>query len=126
MLIADKAIVLKRTPYSDTSLICRLFTKNNGKITVLAKGVYRAKKSTAALLEPSNHIYIQYYHKNSRNIQLLKDASFVNHYSQLRKKLSCIVLGLSIVEMIDKSIEEGNSYPILYRLSWRILNKLNN
>ena len=126
MLIATNAIVLKRIPYSDTSLICRLFTKDRGKVTILAKGAWRPKKSTGALLEPISHIHIQYYHKNSRDIQILKDASFIQHYSALRNSLNRIILGLAVVEMIDKATQDGNPHPVLYRLSWRVLEKLNN
>ena len=126
MLVATKAIVLKRIPYSDTSLICRLFTKDKGKITILAKGAWRPKKSMGALLEPISHIHIQYYHKNNRDIQILKDAGFIQHYSTLRNSLNRIILGLAVVEIIDKSTQESNPHPILYRLSWRVLDKLNN
>ena len=88
MIIATDAIVLKRIPYSDTSLICRLYTKEKGKVTVIAKGVQRAKKSTIALLEPINHIHVQYYHKNSREVQLLKDVGFIQLYLNMRKNLN--------------------------------------
>ena len=90
-------------PYSDTSLICRLFTKDRGKITILAKGACRQKNSAGALLEPISHIHIQYYHKNSRDIQILKEAGFIHHHSILRNNLNRIILGLAIVEIIDKS-----------------------
>ena len=125
MLISTNAIVLKRIPYSDTSLICRLFTKDRGKVTILAKGVWKPKQSTGALLEPISHIHIQYYHKNSRDIQILKDAGFIQHYSALRNSLNRIILGLAIVEMIDKSTQDSNPHPVLYRLIWRVLKKLN-
>ena len=126
MLVATKAIVLKRIPYSDTSLICRLFTKDKGKVTILAKGAWRSKKTTGILLEPINHIHIQYYNKNNRDIQILKDAEFIQHYSVLRNNLNKIILGLAIVEIIDKSTQDSNPHPVLYRLSWRVLDKLNN
>ena len=71
MLIATNAIVLKRIPYSDTSLICRLFTKDRGKVTILAKGAWRPKKYTGALLEPISHIHIQYYHKDKIRIEMI-------------------------------------------------------
>ena len=125
MIIATDAIVLKRIPYSDTSLICRLFTKEKGKVTVIAKGVQRAKKSTVALLEPINHIHVQYYHKNSREVQLLKDVGFIQHYLNMRKNLNRIVLALAAVQMIDKSTLDNCPYPILYRLGWKVLDKLN-
>ena len=82
MLVATNAIVLKRIPYSDTSLICRLFTKERGKVTILAKGVWKPKNYFGALLEPTNHIHIQYYHKNGRDIQLLKNANFIQNYTE--------------------------------------------
>jgi len=126
VLVLTNAIILKRIPYSDTSLICRLFTQDRGKVTILAKGVWRPKKSTGALLEPVNHIHIQYYHKDSRDIQILKDAGLLQHYSILRNSLNRIILGLAVVEMIDKSTQDSNPHPILYRLSWRVLDELNN
>ena len=126
MLVKTNAIVLKRIPYSDTSLICHLFTKDRGKVTILAKGVWRPKKNIGALLEPISHINIQYYHKNNRNIQILKDADFIRHYTALRNNLNRIILGLAVVEIIDKSTQDSNPHQILYRLSWRVLDKLNN
>ena len=83
MLVETNAIVLKRIPYSDTSLICRLFTKEMGKVTILAKGANRQKRSISALLEPINHIHIQYFQKNSRDIQILKEAEFIQYFSNV-------------------------------------------
>lgn len=125
MLIATDAIVLKRIPFSDTSLICRLFTKENGKITIIAKGALNPKKTTSATLEPINHIHIQYYHKANRDIQLLKDAIFIKHYSNMRKSLNRTILALAAVEILDKSTQEENPNIILYKLIWRVLDKLN-
>ena len=125
MLIATNAIVLKRIPFSDTSVICRAFTEDYGKVTILAKGVLRPKNITGALLEPINHIHIQYYNKSNRDIQILKDASFIQQYPQIRNNLTRIILGLAIVEIIDRATLDCNPYPVLYRLGWRVLDKLN-
>ena len=35
-------------------------------------------------------------------------------------------MGLAIVEIIDKSTQDSNPHPVLYRLGWRVLDKLNN
>ena len=125
MLISTNAIVLKRIPFSDTSIICRAFTEDCGKVTILAKGVLRPKNITGALLEPINHIHIQYYNKSNRDIQILKDASFIQQYPQIRNNLTRIILGLAIVEIIDRTTLDCNPYPVLYRLGWRVLDKLN-
>ena len=125
MLISTSAIVLKTIPYGDTSIISRMFTEDQGKVTILAKGAWRPKNNAGALLEPMNHIHLQYYHKSSREIQILKDGVFSQQFSNLRKELNKIIVGLAIVEMMDKSTMDNNPFPILYRLGWRVLEKLN-
>ena len=125
MLISTNAIVLKTIPYGDSSIISRLFTEDQGKITIMAKGAWRPKKTTGPLLEPMNHIRLQYYHKNSRDIQILKDVGLIHQFSILRSKLDRIILGQTVVEALDKSTPASNSFPILYRLGWRVLDKMN-
>jgi DNA repair protein RecO (recombination protein O) len=125
MLISTNAIVLKSIPYGDSSIICRLFTEDQGKITVMAKGAWKPKKTTGPLLEPMNQIHLQYYNKNSRDIQILKDAELIRIFSILRSDLNRIILGQVVVEAIDKSTQINNSLPIIYRLGWRVLDKMN-
>jgi DNA repair protein RecO (recombination protein O) len=125
VLIATNAIVLKRIPYGDTSVICRMFTEKMGKVSILAKGAWRPKNASGPLLEPINHIHIQFYNKNTRDLQILKDAGFIQQFPSLRNSLDRIILAFAIVEIIDKSSLESNPSPILYRLGWRILDKLN-
>ena len=126
MLIATNAIVLKRIPYGDTSIICRVFTEEMGKVSILAKGALRPNNTSGLLLEPINHIHIQFYNKNTRDIQILKDAGFIQQFPSLRNSLGRIILAFAIVEIIDKSTLVSSPYPILYRLGWRVLDKLNN
>ena len=64
MILSAQAIVLKTIKYGDSSLICRLFTKDQGKIAVMAKGAWRPKNTAGAILEPMNHILLDYYHTN--------------------------------------------------------------
>ena len=61
MIISTHAIVLKTIKFGDSSLICRLFTKDQGKIVIMAKGAWRPKNTAGAILEPMNHIYLNYY-----------------------------------------------------------------
>ena len=125
MIISNHAIVLKTIKYSDSSLICRLFTKDHGKIIVMAKGAWRPKNTSGAILEPMNHIHIEYYHKKNRDIQILKNVSLNNSLHIVRSHLSKIVLGQIIIESLDKTTLQNNPMPILYRLTWKVLNKIN-
>jgi len=125
VLIDTNAIVLKCFPYGDTSLICRIFTEEQGKVTIIAKGVRKSKKSTFSILEPTNHIHVNYYYKHTREIQILKDAIFIQHHSSIRRELNRIVIALTIVEILDKVTKANNPQPLIYRLGWRVIDKLN-
>ena len=125
MIISTNAIVLKTIRYGDSSIISRLYTENHGKIAVMAKGIWKPKNTTGPIMEPMNHIHLHYYDKNSREIQILKNASLINQFSLLRSNLEKIILGQIIVESLDKSTSSNNPMPILYRLVWRVLEKMN-
>ena len=106
MLISTNAIVLKTIPYGDSSIISRLFTEDQGKISIIAKGAWRPKKTAGMILEPMKHIHLQYYHKNSREIQILKEICLIHQFSILRSHLDRIILGQAVVEILDKSTAE--------------------
>ena len=116
MIIKTNAIVLRSIPYSDTSVICKLFTENKGKVTILAKGALNSKKFVSALLEPVNHIHLQYYHRENREIQLFKEAIFVNNYPILRQCLNSIPLFTKVSSNVVRSTEFAfQSYEIVGR-----------
>lgn len=48
----DRALLLRRIPYSDTSLICHFLTEQHGRITLMARGARRAKSPFRAALAP--------------------------------------------------------------------------
>jgi len=48
----DRALLLRRIPYSETSLICHFLTAEHGRITVMARGARRPKSTFRASLEP--------------------------------------------------------------------------
>ena len=126
MVITSDAITLRLIPYSETSLISRIYTKEHGKITLMAKGARRSKSSLSAILEPANLISATYFHKDSHNIQTIKEASFINNYSTMKSQLLTLNYGLSVVECLDKTNYESNPIPILFRLVKRVLEKLDN
>ena len=124
MFVDTDAIVLRTIPYSETSLISRLFTKDKGKITVMAKGARRKKNPLAGILETSNLIQIQTVWKENREIQILKEASLKLNTLDMRKNLEKLLTAISIVEIMDKTTQPLQASPILFRLLYRVLQQL--
>ena len=54
------AIVLKRFPYSETSLIARCFVKDLGKVSFIVHGAHRKKSPMGAYFQPANCLNLVY------------------------------------------------------------------
>jgi len=50
--IADAALLLRRIPYGDTSLVCHFLTAQHGRIALMARGARRPKSPLRAGLSP--------------------------------------------------------------------------
>lgn len=50
--LRDEALLLRRIPYGETSLVCHFLTETHGRIAVMARGARRPKSPFMASLEP--------------------------------------------------------------------------
>jgi DNA repair protein RecO (recombination protein O) len=83
-LVSTPAIVLRTYPYSETSKIVRLATRDYGVQSAIAKGVLRPRSPFGAALETLSEGVAQIYHKDTRELQTL--AAF--DVTQLRRGLA--------------------------------------
>ena len=70
-LVSTPAIVLRTYPYSETSKIVRLATRDYGVQSAIAKGVRRPRSPFGAALETLSEGVAQLYHKETRELQIL-------------------------------------------------------
>ena len=124
MLLSSKGLVLKVFPYSDTSIISNIFTDDYGKLTFIVKGIRKPKKPLLSILQPFNLIELQYYYKRDRGIQLIKEADIIISFEKLRNNFSTIIIGSTILNIINKVFEKEYSNDIVFRLIYKTLNKL--
>ncbi len=125
MIITSDAITLRAIPYSETSLISRIYTKDYGKVALMAKGARRSKTGLSAILEPTNLISTTYFYKDNRNMQTIKEASFIDSYSSMKNNFTALNYGLAVVEILDKTSHDNDPVPILFRLANSVLCQFN-
>ena len=118
------AIVLRSIEYGETSRIVTLFTRQRGKMTVIAKGARRPKSQFGSTLEPMAYTQIVYYYKPTRGVQLLKESSHAETFPRLRGTLERIGIGLRIVEMIYALLQEEEEHPDVFSLTLQVLHAL--
>jgi len=105
-----EAIVLKGLKFGDTSKIVTLYTKDYGKIKVIAKGIRKPKSRLAGTLETFFHIHIVFYKKTTTEIYLLSQSEIMHPFQKITKDLNRYALASGVLELLDKLItgEEPN------------------
>ena len=114
MITHSVAIVLKRFPYSETSIIARCFVRGMGKVSFMVHGAHRKKSPMGAYFQPINCLELVYYFKESRDLQTISKAAFSNNWSVIPTDLKKISYAMALIELTDKCLTDHDAHPDLY------------
>lgn len=97
--VADEGFVIKRKNYGEADRLLTIFTKENGKITAIAKGVRRITSRRGALLEPFN--LIKFNTVQSYSMKVLTEVELKSSFEDIKKDLNGYKKILIACELID-------------------------
>lgn len=117
----DQAIVLKKTNFGEADRLLILFTKNHGKITVLAKGVRRPKSRKGGNLDLLNHVEV--FVTKGRNLDLVLEAKTLNSFFPLKKELKLVAKAYYLCELVDGLCALEQSLPFVFDLLLKTLSQ---
>ena len=121
-MLKTEGIVLKEMRYKDTSKILSIFTKRYGKIAVMARGAYRPKSQIIVNTQPFSYNEYQLY--KGKNFYYLNQADIIDSFYDIREKIERVVYGQYMLELIEKSMEDGQENPKIFMLLLKGLNIL--
>ncbi len=124
MIVRTEAIVLRSLRYGESSRIATLFTRERGKLSVIAKGARRTKSRFGSALLPMSYIESVIYVKPGRSLQTLSETSHLLRFPSLARDLRKISAGLRIMELLGAVVQEGEQNPALFNLSLKALQYL--
>src|SRR6516165_2896827 len=115
-MAAEKALalVLRTTDWSETSRIATLWTREFGKVRVLAKGGRRLKSNFESALDLLTVCSIVLLRKSSGGLDLLTEARVVRRFPRLRTDLPALCAGYYIAELLADWTEEYDPHPSLF------------
>jgi DNA repair protein RecO (recombination protein O) len=108
------ALVLRTTDWSDTSRIATLWTREFGKVRVLAKGGRRLKSNFESGLDLLTVCSIVLLRKSSGGLDLLTEARVVRRFPRLRSDLPALYAAYYIAELLADWTEEYDPHPSLF------------
>ncbi|AWK43017.1 MULTISPECIES: DNA repair protein RecO [Photorhabdus] len=106
----QRVFVLHGRPYSETSLLLDLFTENEGRISVLAKGARGRRSNLKGCLQPFTPLLVRWSGRGA--IKTLRDADPISLALPLTG--SVLYSGLYINELLSRVLEQGTAYPALF------------
>ncbi|EHD20533.1 MULTISPECIES: DNA repair protein RecO [Brenneria] len=106
----QRAFVLHGRPYSETSLLLDLFSENDGRVRVLAKGARARRSSLKGCLQPFTPLLVRWSGRGE--MKTLRNAEPVS----LALPLSGIMLysGLYVNELLVRVLEHETNYSALF------------
>ena len=126
MLVRTEGIVLRSIPYKETTRLATLYTRELGKLTLIAHGAQSIKSRFGATLQLLSHVQALIYTRPTRSIQILSDCAHVRIYKEIGSDLKKLAVGQRICEFVLSLTEEGQNSPGIFDLLVRVLNALNN
>lgn len=114
MILNTEAVVLHTRRFSETSLIVTCFTRDRGKLTVLARGAFRPKSKYASVLQPMGYLRLIFYWKEGRDLQTLSSAETIARFPRLGSTLERMTAGLTILELVNACLHDDGAHQQLF------------
>lgn len=124
-VVKTDALVVKSFRWRDTSKIVHLFTKEKGYVKIIAKGAFRPKSPFRGILEHVNRVEAVLSIRESRGLQLLREASLSDPYSNIRENLDKTATAFSILELIQNFIHYSEAAQHLFDFTIDEISSLN-
>ncbi len=101
MIVKTEAVVLKSMKYRESSKILSLYTREFGKISVIAKGARDRKSKFGSSLEPMNYVLAVIYKNEDRDLHLLSQCDLMKSYRRLTEDFERMSTAMAVLELIN-------------------------
>lgn len=109
---SNEGLVIKQINFGEADRILTIFTRSQGKISVVAKGVRKINSRRAGSLELLNRI--KFFAHDNGKLPILTEASSLESFKAIKADLGKLSLAYLMLELIDQFLPEGESYTNLY------------
>ena len=120
----DRAILLKRWPYGESSLVVHCATREHGRVHLLARGAYRPTSRYFAALDLFDELELEWQESPRRELGELRAGSILARRRAPTRSLEAYRAALTVLELADLASRPAQADPALYDLAGRALDAL--
>ena len=109
-----RSISLKTSPFAEADKLVTMFTRDYGKIRVIAKGARRVPSRLGGRVEPFT--YANCFIAKGRNLDILSQCEVIETFQTVRQGAEMLPAGLYILKLVNSGTSDGQHYPELFDL----------
>lgn len=114
MIRKTRGIVLHTTRYGESSMVIHCYTEQFGRQSYMVKGVRKSRKQNRAnLFQPLFILDFEVYHKDTREIQLVKEVTRSTPLNSLPYDLTKNTQAIFMAEVLYRVVREEEPNPML-------------
>lgn len=117
-----EAVVLRHLEYGEADRILTVFSREQGKLRCIAKGVRKIRSRKAGHIQPFSCAKLML--ARGRNMWIITQAELIDAYPALQKNLVILSYASYVIELLDRFTYEEGPHQALYRLLTRTLDRL--
>jgi len=121
--IRAEGVVIRHSDFGEADRFLVIFTREIGKVKVIAKGIRKARSRKAGHVEPFTRANLQL--AQGRDLFILTQAEAIDTYSALREDLILLGYASYVIELSDRSTSDEEENRSIFHLLTRTLNRLN-
>lgn len=116
------AVVLRHSDWGEADRLLTLYSREQGKLRAIAKGIRKIQSRKAGHLEPFTRVIIML--AKGHDLWIVTQAEATNLYQPIREDLQKMGQAAYVVELLDRfTYEEGQNWQ-LYKLLTETLERL--
>jgi len=122
-MVKTEAIILKTADLSEADRLLIIYSKEFGKIRIIARGSKKLESKLRCHIEPLSHS--QLILVEGKNFKIVKNAILVNEFLEIKKDLEKIKIAQQIAKLIDEAIIGEEKDEKIWELILVTLKQLN-
>jgi len=121
---SDRAFLLRRTPFGESSLVVHALTRSHGRVQLIAKGAHRPKSRYVGVLDLFDTLELDWSGGRNSDLGTLREGALCVRRRGLTRSLPAYRSASTVVELLDIATRAGAADDSLFQLGEQALDAL--
>lgn len=118
-----EGIVIKTQDYKEKDKLVWIFTREYGRVSLIAKGAKKSVSHLFACTQPFT--YGLYMFRPRQGLSALKSGEVLNNLNGIKRDLYQTASAAYLLELVNQSLRDGEIQPYVYEWTFQLMHRMN-